>query len=384
MSNPWSTKLVIVAVVIIASMLSFAVGAAVSAGIAWRWGQPSEEAPPPVLVDTRECPMDGMACSRFGIAGTCLSERCLLPSGYCNYDLDCDDANPCTSSRCDLGRCVAVNMDGACTLDVGAPGVCLDRSCVPTPPGACATDADCPTLTGACSRWQCVSGACAAAALPEQTECRQPSGLEGTCQAGSCTRDLVGEVRNATTCSTKYVPYGYYYRVPVRDCDAGLVYLLSDEDRARATGKVQDDIFESLRYSMAVSLVPLPDGGYNIIAINRHDRATVEGLVDPSFVAFTIAGFTSSSNWRSRQLHVWLRAYQEGWSIPTAGSRFAVTKGRANSALGFLGVVDVPAFRKYLQQSFSPLPSVAPAQEQVSLVVATTPAPATMAPPTSP
>jgi hypothetical protein len=51
-------------------------------------------------------------------------------------------------------------------------------------------------------------------------------------------------------------------------------------------------------------------------------------------------------------LQIWLRSYQEGWAAPTKGSREAVAQGRANSALGAYGVVEVRAFRKWLETQF--------------------------------
>lgn len=59
-------------------------------------------------------------------------------------------------------------------------------------------------------------------------------------------------------------------------------------------------------------------------------------------------------------------------------------KGRANSALGWLGVVDVPAFRKWLQRAFVPLPKVAPAPGVVTLPMAPPTADLPVAPDSTP
>jgi hypothetical protein len=107
-----------------------------------------------------------------------------------------------------------------------------------------------------------------------------------------------------------------------------------------------------MRYDVFVSLIALPNGGYNIITTNLRSRDKVQGLIDPSFVAFTMAGYTKGTGWRSRELQVWIRPYEEGWAIPTSGSRVAIEKGRQDSLLGSLGVVDVKKYRSWLQKNF--------------------------------
>lgn len=106
---------------------------------------------------------------------------------------------------------------------------------------------------------------------------------------------------------------------------------------------------------MKVALVELPGGGYNIVAHNRRDRRDVRGLCDPSFVAFNIANYTEGTSWRSANLHVWLTPYRDGWAVPTRGSRAAVQHGKEASQLGAYGVVEVKAFRAWLEQAFKPL-----------------------------
>lgn len=307
--------------------------------------------------DTVECMFDGEGCERFGLPGTCLRQRCILPSGHCSYDLDCDDGNPCSLTRCDAGTCNAEDMTGECSLDGGAQGTCVAGTCAAAPPSACATDGACPVLDDACVKYGCDAGVCQPFSQTDGTACRMVSGLVGACAQSRCTADVSGETKNPDVCVNRF---DWYYGVYYRDCNAGLRYRLSDADLTKATDKLAKRLGDDLSYDLAVVLVPVADGGYNIVAHNRHDRSTVEGLVDPSFVAFTVAGFSSTSNWRSRQLQIWLTPYQEGWAIPTSGSRFAMQKGQANSSLGFLGVVDVGAFRKWLQRAFVPLPKVAP------------------------
>lgn len=317
-----------------------------------------------------ECTQDGTPCLRFGLPGTCLRDRCILPSGWCSYDIDCDDGNPCTQTTCVQGACVAAPLAGAYSTEDGQ-GVCVDSTCTPPPPGSCSTDKDCPSLETTCQIYSCQGGVCALTIQPEDAACRASSGRTGSCRSGLCSLSLEAGARNDDVCTTKVNwYYGYYYR----DCRKGLQYRLEPADLQSETGKIRDRIFEDLRYDMAVVLVPVADGGYNLVMHNKHDRTTVQGLVDPSFVAFTTATFTSATNWRSRQLHVWLQPYDEGWGISTAGSRFAVQKGRQSSALGWLGVVDVPAFRNWLQKAFTALPPAMPVPEVVQQVVPPLPA----------
>jgi hypothetical protein len=107
-----------------------------------------------------------------------------------------------------------------------------------------------------------------------------------------------------------------------------------------------------------VSLVSLPDGGYNVVTLNRRPRTDVHGMCDPSYVAWNVAFFTANSKWKSRTLQIWTKPYEEGWYLSTSGSRNAIRQGRAGSQLGWLGVVHVPTFRKWLDKAFRPLPNV--------------------------
>jgi hypothetical protein len=81
-------------------------------------------------------------------------------------------------------------------------------------------------------------------------------------------------------------------------------------------------------------------------------------MCDPSYVAWNVAFFTANSKWKSRTLQIWTKPYEEGWYLSTSGSRNAIRQGRAQSQLGWLGVVHVPTFRKWLDRSFRPLPNV--------------------------
>lgn len=311
----------------------------------------SDEEPKPPAV---ECQGDGADCSRLGTPGTCIGERCILPSGYCSYDIDCDDGNTCTQVRCIDATCVSESLLLSCEVDE-MPGACTEGHCVPALPAECLADDQCALPEAVCKSASCIQGTCELQADPDGDACELPSGLEGVCAGAVCVSDLSGsDVSNPQRCVKRGVYYYGFYQT-YQDCTAGLSYRLPAAELDEAADVISGRIAKDLRYDVHVVLVPVADGGYNIVMHNKHDRSTVEGLVDPSFVAFSIAGYTAGTSWRSRQLQIWLDPYDEGWAISTAGSRFAMQKGRDRSSLGWLGVVDVPAFRNWLTAEFEPM-----------------------------
>lgn len=138
----------------------------------------------------------------------------------------------------------------------------------------------------------------------------------------------------------------------IQRCGSDVKFWLEPEDIAKAEAALERGLSDAVRYDIKVALVALPRGGYNIVLFNRRTREELRGLCDPSFVAFHVAQFTSTSNWKSEGLQIWLRPYVEGWATPTKGSRQAVAEGQANSVLGAYGVVEVGAFRKWLEGEF--------------------------------
>lgn len=140
---------------------------------------------------------------------------------------------------------------------------------------------------------------------------------------------------------------------PERECRRRTRFALEPAELDAEAAKIQERIRDHVLYDVDVSLVPLADGGANIVVFNRRPRDDVRGLVDPSFVAFEVAGFTEQSDWKSRQLMIWLEPYVDGWQIPTSGGRRAVRRGRQASVLGALGVVEITSFRRWLQRTFS-------------------------------
>lgn len=316
--------------------------------------QKKQEAQP--AKPTPECQNRHATCSINGVEGRCVRGGWCMPAGPgCIHDVDCRDGNPCTHASCRKGTCVLEPTAAECTLRDGQKGMCRHGICEPQLPDTCVDDSDCPEFENACLTVTCGSeGMCKVQKADEGDFCSTSTDAPGTCQEGACQVDEdLASKRRDIDCKTVR---GYYGRTSKR-CDKSLLFRLDQETREEARKDIRDRIQDEMRYDVFVSLVELPDGGYNIITTNLRSRDKVQGLVDPSFVAFTMAGYTKGTGWRSRQLQVWIRPYEEGWAIPTSGSRVAMEKGRANSLLGSLGVVDVKKYRSWLQQNFYKLDS---------------------------
>lgn len=309
-----------------------------------------------------ECEGTG-ACERWGQLGTCLAGHCLL-LGACNFDVDCDDGNDCTSERCDAGVCVGASHPGSCELggagEAAEVGACYDDTCVAELPQACTADDACADGTPPCHVGTCTNGACSLAVALDGTSCDIASGITGSCNAGHCVA-TVDETARHVRCRPAYTRRG---TVEESCSPTDTRYRMPTADLIAEAARVETRIREGVLYDVHVSLVPLADGGYNIVLFNRRSRDEVAGLVDPSFVAFEIGGFTQSSSWRSRLLQVWLTPYEDGWQISTEGGRHALRRGRAASMLGFLGVVNIQAFRRWLQEAFEHIERPPPRAER--------------------
>jgi hypothetical protein len=204
----------------------------------------------------------------------------------------------------------------------------------------------------------------------ESDACELPSGVTGACRAGVCAA-AIDEQSTSRRCHTVHTRFGDF-----EECaESHAQYRLSDEARTAAAQAIEARIREGVLYETRVSLVPLGDGGYNIIVFNLHDQGDVRGLVDPSFVAFEVGNYTAGSHWQSRVLQIWLSPYDEGWQISTQSGRRALSRGRAASGLGFLGVVNIRAFRTWLQQSFEHMSASPPSADGVERAVTVESAP---------
>jgi hypothetical protein len=160
----------------------------------------------------------------------------------------------------------------------------------------------------------------------------------------------LASTRQETNCR-RYWRYG---RVRT-SCDRTLRFLLDEEKHTEARDAIRKKIKKTMNYDTLVGLIELPTGGYNIVTSNLRSRDGVQGLVDPSFIAFSMASYTKGTGWRSRDLQIWIQPYEMGWAIPTSGSRIAIEKGLQKSQLGFLGVVNIEEYRKWLQKNFRKL-----------------------------
>jgi hypothetical protein len=275
----------------------------------------------------------------------------VLGVGLCSQDVDCEDDNVCTKERCVEGKCKEETVAGSCKLAQGGVGTCADGLCEPSGQFTCLAEKDCPARSNDCGVFTCQNGVCVRAAKADAEACQTKSGRPGRCLAGTCT---VSAAEPAQRCRVLYNAYFGYFR----RCTSGLAFSLSPEKLAETEHALEKQLLNSYRYDYKVALVELPGGGYNIIAYNRRTSRELAGLSDPSFIAWQVADFTQNTNWKSRNLEIWLKPYSEGWGLATEGSRDAVRHGREHSQLGWLGVLDAPSFRQWLERTFRPLPVV--------------------------
>ena len=290
-----------------------------------------------------------------GVAGTCIRGHCLANGPGCIRDVDCFDGNDCTLERCDQGKCVSSFTTETCEV-ASRKGTCTQGKCILDGALACSKDKDCEPVSTPCRDAFCSEGVCDFNRLEAGEICEMHSGAPGVCNAGEeCVFDEAVAEAGADICRMRWVWSGYR-RVKKKRCRKGLRYRISSDRLAEQREKIRGAIENEVRYDTHVGLIQLADGGYNINVSNARKREDIRGLVDPSFVAFSLASFTSKTNWKSRNLNIWLSPLLEGWTIPTSGSRKAIKKGKAASALGHWGVVHVKTYRKWLEKNFSPLP----------------------------
>lgn len=322
--------------------------AALAVGLAGGWllARPRQSPRADAVAQGAECASG--PCTKFGREGECIQGYCVLGLGACSMDIDCDDGTPCTADRCESGTCASAPVDAACNLSPGRPGVCENGTCEALR-AACTQDEDCARPANTCVSVACVDGRCARTAAPPAAPCKSATGAPGACADARCMADLDREPE--VKCTSVYDPWAG--RVP--RCTGGLRFRLPADQVAKAEADLARGIADVVRYDMRAALVGLPQGGYNVVLYNKRDRTVVRGLCDPSFVAYQVAGYTAGSSWKSQNMHVWLAPYREGWGLMTSGSREAVMEGRSKSLLGALGVVEISAFRTWLEKTFYPL-----------------------------
>jgi hypothetical protein len=304
-----------------------------------------------------ECQDRHAKCEVNGVEGRCMrGGRCAPLGPGCIHDIDCFDGNPCTETSCVEGECKAEPIkDKSCKLTEDKSGECRLGRCEKTFGQSCINDGDCKEPKNTCVKAVCSEkGECTLKNKEKGTECQTISDAPGTCKEGRCRmdRELAAKRRNID-CRTRRLLGRTYRR-----CDKSLEFLLETDQLEKARNDIRDRILEKMRYDMLVGLIELPDGGYNILTFNRRSMDKVRGLVDPSLVSFTMAGYTFGTGWRSRQLQIWTKPYDKGWQLPTSGARIAMSRGRDHSQLGYLGVVNVEAYREWLEKNFKKLPNL--------------------------
>jgi hypothetical protein len=312
-------------------------------------GCTNEMVPTPEFAAVEEkrnvCEGEGQ-CSVHGLEGECIRGSCIIGRGHCVADVDCDDGNACTVERCEAGACTGFNRAGACE-EGGEAGSCRFGFCEPMLAEACRHDEDCGSGPNACVARVCVAGSCEERAAGDGGDCRTPSGAAGQCNVtGACTL-LAEDPSHACEEPRRHRPRGARCQ-PLR-------LTLESSKLVEIEAALEKRISQNLRYDVRPALVALHGGGYNIVLHNRRTRDELRGLCDPSFVAWEISGYTEGTGWKSNHMQIWLSPYEEGWALPTRGGRVALRRGREASAWGMFGVVEVAAYRKWLERAFRPL-----------------------------
>lgn len=293
--------------------------------------------------------------------GICIRHRCVPAHSGCTHSIDCFDGNPCRQYHCILGQCVSIpaRENQICEFSEKKRGQCRRGSCEENIKKVCTQQSvakDCPKAENTCFEAVCSpQNQCEYRTQKDGAECYTSFGAPGVCQAGVCVLDRQKTLERKPKCY--YQRIGYYR---LRRCNRGAKYILSIDDIKKTSTRLEQIISKSLRYDVHVSFVYLPDGGYNIIVTNRRTSKELRGLMDPSFIAWYVADFTSNTNWRSQNLLIWLEPYKNGWVISTQGGRSAVLQARKASPLGVFGVINASTFRAWLERSFQPLPATPP------------------------
>ena len=244
-----------------------------------------------------------------------------------------------------------MTVSGTCLVErrgaESEEGLCEVGVCELTQPEFCTASGDCQEPRNPCRTVDCSErGACLVISTTDGVPCETSGDAPGRCVSGRCVLDQSVADRDQRCEELKR------RTSKPRRCGGGLSYRLPVDKWEQERERIRKRISDEVRYDMLIGLVELSTGGYNITTTNLRTRDDVRGLVDPSFVAFSMASFTASTMWKSRTLQVWLEPYLEGWSIPTKGSRTAQRKGMAASGLGWLGVVQVKTYRKWLEKTF--------------------------------
>jgi Dictyostelium (slime mold) repeat len=139
--------------------------------------------------------VDGVFCNG---SETCAEGRC-LPGTLVN----CNDGIACTVDSCGVSGCVAIPMDGMCTLGAGGRCVvtsggcqydtCTTATCTagPCQIAVCGVGAVCERTNICASDQQCCAGACVAAGCDDANACTDDacgvSGCEYTTNTALCT-----------------------------------------------------------------------------------------------------------------------------------------------------------------------------------------------------
>ena len=332
--------------------------------------------------ETKDCPSNSANA-------ICIDGVCVTSGPGCLYDSDCYNENQCVEHTCINNSCqVLTKKNSTCETLEGykgtcSSGVCLVENITQQSTEMCAAfyntleqekiekekkakkqkkqkveDTIENPISESVSVNQCILAESDCLHFDTQTktiekvangtECENELGIYGTCQNGYCKYERSTHEKEKN-CYKRYNYWGQAITVCKENMKAELNFESLNESRSKLT----QTILKSMKYDVHVGLVKSYDGGYNIIITNTRKKNVVRGMIDPSLVAWNIALFTRKTDWKSNHAQIWTTPRQDGWHIPTDGSRKALRKGQAAAGiLGIFGIVELETYREWLEKKF--------------------------------
>lgn len=143
--------------------------------------------------EVHEAANEGVVCKDGANSGFCKAGECFVACSADDQETACDDANPCTLDSCDLtsGKCVRIKLDATPTPGVTQKvGDCMRAACVKGVATEVIDDTDLP-VNVECWEESCASGAPATTPSATDTACgwSQELKCDGAGKCVGCTDD---------------------------------------------------------------------------------------------------------------------------------------------------------------------------------------------------